>query len=665
MVPLQEKLEPITRARMDWSDAGHPVSWDFGDVYFSRDDGLSECRHVFLAGNGLPDAWARQHHFTICELGFGTGLNFLAAWELWRITRQPGARLNYVSIEGFPLEPSDLAKSLRPWPELSILVRELVQLYPFPHRGYHRLYFDDGVTLTIVMDDVLRALEGLDAGVDVWFLDGFAPRCNADMWDQDVCVEMSRLSRRGASLATFTVAGSVRRHLQRAGFVVEQSAGFGRKRSMLRGRFSGRPLLTRGAPWYRQPQPQTPGSALIVGGGIAGCSVAAALRRRNWKCTIVERGSALAQGASGNETGIIMPRLTADLSPDGRFYAESFRATVQHLTHPSLAAAPVEHDLCGVIQLGAEDIDSRRHTALVEAGALPNEMLKALMASEASDIAGVSVDANSLYFPQGGWLDPAALCGSLAAECDVLLELPVQTLSHEDGRWYARDENDRAIADADIVVVANGADAYRFLELALLPLEAFRGQITYLPETKESAKLKSVVAFGSYITPSHQSRHILGATYKPLSRDAPAESLLPRIADDRYNVKALRNHLPFFADPLDSESYPNRVSVRCTTPDRNPVVGAMPDVQFFNAAYAGIRHGQIKLYPEAHYVPGLYVHLGLGSRGYTTALLSAELIASQIAGDPLPVERALADLVHPGRFIMRALRYDRDVTAAN
>jgi tRNA 5-methylaminomethyl-2-thiouridine biosynthesis bifunctional protein len=314
--------------------------------------------------------------------------------------------------------------------------------------------------------------------------------------------------------------------------------------------------------------------------------------------------------------------------------------------------------------LSADKVDRRRQSALTKAEALPKEMLVALTADEASRVAGAPIWGGSLYFPQGGWLNPASLCTSLVDGVDIRLDTAVSDISFQDGEWHVADSAGTNFAIADIIIVANGAEAYRFSEVAALPLEAFRGQITYLPETKLSANLENVVTFGNYITPSYQGQHIVGATYQPLPIDAASKSQEVRTTDNLRNITALRDHLPELAYGSDSAPKSGRVSVRCTTPDHNPVVGAMPDVHFYEVAYEGIRQGQLRRYPAARYVPGLYVHLGLGSRGLTTALLSAELIASQVAGDPLPLERSLVELVHPGRFFMRALRYDRQLIPA-
>ena len=221
-------------AELDWGADGQPRSSAFGDVYFSVTDGLNETRTVFLHGCGLPDAF--HNHYTIAELGFGTGLNFLATWQMWNDWRQPGDWLHYISTEAFPLTVADATRALHLWPELELFAAQLLARWPLAVRGVQRLVFD-GITLTLHMDDVQRTLPQLDASVDAWFLDGFAPAKNPQMW-AGLYPHIARCSHTGTRVATYSVAGDVRRGLQAAGFTVEKMPGFTGKRERLEGIFT-------------------------------------------------------------------------------------------------------------------------------------------------------------------------------------------------------------------------------------------------------------------------------------------------------------------------------------------------------------------------------------------------------------------------------------------
>jgi tRNA 5-methylaminomethyl-2-thiouridine biosynthesis bifunctional protein len=212
----------------------------YDDVYFDEHDGLSETRYVFLDGNILPEAWKTmepdQHTFTICETGFGTGLNFLATWKLFEETAPPDKKLHFISFEKFPLDGEEIEAILVPWAkEFGDYFQCLKAHYPLLVPGFHRMHLSDRVSVTLIFDDVNHAFPKLHASVDAWFLDGFKPSTNPEMWSQTVFDNMARLSHDHTTFSTFTAAGAVKRGLQSAGFSVRKVPGFGTKRDMLVG----------------------------------------------------------------------------------------------------------------------------------------------------------------------------------------------------------------------------------------------------------------------------------------------------------------------------------------------------------------------------------------------------------------------------------------------
>ncbi len=223
---------------------GAPRSKEFDDVYFSAEDGLAETRHVFLEHNNLPAAWQGTAggggEFVIAETGFGTGLNFLSVWKLFEETAAPGLALEFISFEKYPLRGEEIAAALSVWEEvLAPYTRGLCAVYPKQKQGVHGLKIAENVTLRLVFGDVNVEMPKLQALVDCWFLDGFKPSSNPEMWSDIVFANMARMSRPGASFATFTAAGFVKRGLAAAGFEVAKVRGFGRKREMLVGHYRG------------------------------------------------------------------------------------------------------------------------------------------------------------------------------------------------------------------------------------------------------------------------------------------------------------------------------------------------------------------------------------------------------------------------------------------
>jgi tRNA 5-methylaminomethyl-2-thiouridine biosynthesis bifunctional protein len=207
-------------------------SMQYDDVYFSAQDGLAETRHVFLDGNDLPRAWQGRDHFTIAETGFGTGLNFLAAWKLFEETRKEGQTLTYVSFEKHPLARETIDEALKGWNELAPQLEAFLKNYK-PETDTVKI--TDRITLSLYIGDINDTLPSIEAHVDAWFLDGFKPSSNPAMWNETILNHVARLTRPQGTFATFTAAGFVRRTLEAAGFIVTKRKGFGRKREMLTG----------------------------------------------------------------------------------------------------------------------------------------------------------------------------------------------------------------------------------------------------------------------------------------------------------------------------------------------------------------------------------------------------------------------------------------------
>lgn len=235
-------MNPLQPARLLVTADGVPRSAMYDDVYHSADGGPEQAAHVFLAGNDLPGRWRGCERFVIVEIGFGLGLNFLTTWRAWRNDTSAPRRLDYIAVEKHPPAGADLAAVHAQWPGLGALPAALRALWPPPVAGLRRLPFDDGaVALTLLFGDACEWLAQIDTVADAIYLDGFAPDRNPEPWSSAVCAQLARLARPGATLATWSVAGGVRRRLAAAGFALEKRRGFGRKREMLRGWRSGIP----------------------------------------------------------------------------------------------------------------------------------------------------------------------------------------------------------------------------------------------------------------------------------------------------------------------------------------------------------------------------------------------------------------------------------------
>jgi tRNA 5-methylaminomethyl-2-thiouridine biosynthesis bifunctional protein len=654
-------MNPVIHAQLDWDDQGRPHSRVFDDVYFSDQSGLEETRYVFLEQNRLQERFAALPvggRLVIGETGFGTGLNFLCAWQLFEQHAVAGARLHFVSVEKYPLSHADLQRALALWPELAPFAEQLLAQYIAIHQGFQRLVLDNGrVTLTLLIGDALEQLPQLDAQVDAWFLDGFAPAKNPDMWTAELFAQLARLAAPGSTISTFTSTGWVRRLINAAGFKMKRTPGIGHKWEILRGEFLGWPVETpppaQGKPWFARPAPlQGERSALVIGGGLAGCATAASLAARGWNVKLLERHGALAQEASGNPQGVLYLKLSAHGTALSQLILSGFGHTRRLLEHLHRG---VDWDGCGVLQLAFNAKEAERQAQLAEAFA-PG-LLHPLDTAQAQARAGVALAHGGLFYPEGGWVHPPALCEWQARHplIEVLPHHEALELRRVDGQWQAL-AGDHLLASACVVVLAGAAEVKRFAFSADLPLKRIRGQITRLAQTPASQALATVVCAEGYVAPARLGEHTLGASF-----DFKNDDLTPTATEHAGNLDMLREisadlALRLGADTLAPERLEGRAAFRCTSPDYLPIVGPLAERDAFDEAYAILRK-------DARHVPtapcpwldGVYINSGHGSRGLVTAPLCAELLAAWLEAEPLPLPSSVAEACHPNRFALRAL----------
>jgi tRNA 5-methylaminomethyl-2-thiouridine biosynthesis bifunctional protein len=634
----------ITPAQLDWS-ASAPRSAQFDDIYFSG-DGLAETHHVFLAGNDLPARFSRAARFTIGELGFGTGLNFLASWDAWRRAHKPpGARLHYFSVEAFPPHPDDLARAHGAWPDLRDLSVELRRRYPPLQGGFHRMQFAGGVSLTLFLGDALEALGRVELAADAWFLDGFSPEKNPQMWRPELMTALAALSNDDATCATFTAAGAVRRALCAAGFDMVKRPGFGAKREMLRGALVRPPqAASKRKPWFDTRKPPLPPGArvAVIGAGIAGASLAFALEQTGFQPILID--PAPGSGASGNPAGLIMPRLDLADTPAAQFHRQAYLYALRLLTE----FGGDGFNPCGVLHHATGEKARKRQEKLIAQAVLPAGFIETCK--------------EGLFFPQAGVVDPPAFVRAMSGDA-AFVSARVKQVEQTAACW--RVATDASDEECDAVVIANGLDALRFAAARALPLTGSAGQIDWFPD---AAPPKHAHAFGPYAAPAAGGGLVIGATYEPVAFGAQP---VTHAANTRANIAAVAETLPELAVKLTPAESTPRVSIRATTPDRLPIAGPLPDWEFYAQAYDGLhtgreggrimigapsRAGRRADYPRGEVLPGLYVLTGLGSRGFVTAPLAAAMIAAEMAGAPAPVDYAVAEALHPARFFIRDLK---------
>ncbi|WP_296235189.1 bifunctional tRNA (5-methylaminomethyl-2-thiouridine)(34)-methyltransferase MnmD/FAD-dependent 5-carboxymethylaminomethyl-2-thiouridine(34) oxidoreductase MnmC [Pseudomonas sp. UBA4617] len=646
----------LQQAQIDWDAQGRPHSRQYDDVYFAVNEGIEETRHVFLGQTRLAErfaALAPHACLVIGETGFGTGMNFYCAWQLFEQQAGAEARLHFVSVEKYPLGRDDLARAMRLWPELAAYSEPLLAQYVALHPGYQQFTFANGrVTLTLLIGDVLEQLPQLDAQVDVWFLDGFAPAKNPDMWTPALFAQLARLSHPGTVLGTFTTTGWVRRSLVDAGFAMKKVPGIGKKWEVMNGAYVGA-APSASPPWYARPEAAAgPREALVIGAGLAGSCSAASLARRGWQVTVLERHDGPAREASGNPQGVLYLKLSAHGTALSQMILSGFGYTRRQLERLQRGR---DWDACGVLQLAFDSKEAERQGKL--AAAFAPDLLHPLQRDEAEAMAGVALPAGGLFYPEGGWVHPPALCQQQLQHPGIRLVTHQTVLDlRKVGELWQAWAGERLLASAPVVVLAGAAEVRRFEPCAQLPLKRIRGQVTRLPATAGSRALRTVVCAQGYVAPPRDDEHTLGASF-----DFHSEDLAPTVAEHQGNLALLDEISPDLAQRLgtaglDPARLHGRAAFRCTSPDYLPIVGPMADALAFSEAYAVLGRDARQV-PEVAcpWLDGLYVNSGHGSRGLITAPLSGELVAAWVCGEPLPVPRTVAEACHPNRFALRRL----------
>lgn len=636
----------IVPAQLAFTPEGTPYSPAHDDIYHSAAGGLDQARHVFLDGNhliGRNARWRNRRSFVIVETGFGIGLNFLATWQAWRDDAERCERLHFVSFEKHPFSTEDLAALHTRWPELAEYSAALCRQWPALLPGAQRLFFDnERVVLTLFFGDAQILLPRLRARADAFYLDGFSPEKNPELWSPRIWATLGRLAVTGATVATWTVAGAVRRGLSAAGFAVEKAPGFGSKREMTRGSFHvkrAEALLNRDR------------SAVIIGAGLAGCSIAERLAARGWRVQLIDAASESAAGASGNHAGVIRPQPSLDDNLLARLSRAAFLHAGRHLRTLTDAGLPLRWNASGVLYLARDPSHEtiQRQIAANQTGS--GGYLQFLECREASAIARWPLPNGGWYFPTGAWVQPPMLCRSNllrhAGQIEFRPGQKVDRIEHRGDAWQALDETGQSIATAPVMILANAGDGRRLaggVGETQLPMRIARGQVSYFPSTAQTTT-DIVICRDGYLTPPVDGIRCVGASFDVDDQDDQI-----RLSDHAENLHRLETMLPGHVRGITPEMLGGRVGFRSITRDRMPIVGALADMDTTARTAPITRLDQI---PRRK---GLYGLLGLGSRGVVWATLAAELLASQIEDEPLPIEGDLVDAVDPGRFLLRRLR---------
>ena len=657
----------IQHAKIHFNQENTPVSDKFDDVYFSNQDGLAETHYVFLEGNQLWERWInyQEAHFIIAETGFGTGLNFFAVTTLFREFRQkypdlPLKRLYFISFEKYPLPLDALQQAHLAYPQFSRLAQHLQQHWLHPIQGCYRFHFDE-TTLDLWFGDVAENLPQLgdymNGKIDAWFLDGFAPSKNPDMWNEQLYQQMFRLTKPQGTFATFTAASAVRKGLENAGFNIKKRKGFGKKRECLSGQKTQEKLTALSTPWFHsQPANLKEQDIAIIGGGIASLCTAISLVKRGAKITIYCEDEQTALNASGNKQGAFYPQLSDDNERNIRFYIHTFAYGHQFLQWAIQQQIKFEHEFCGVALCAYNEKAESKLNKIAELN-LPSDLYQSLNQTKLSEKVGLPLPFGGGFIPQGAWLAPRQLVQHAFAFLEtqgvqIKTSQKVIALSQTENGWQITTGENETFCH-EVVVLANGHKLTEFEQTQKLPLYPVRGQVSQIPTSENLLKLKTVLCYDGYLTPVDQAKasHCIGASHV---RDNATREF--SLTEQQENQQKIQQNIPEeWTKEVDTSGNLARIGVRCSVRDLTPMMGAVPHFSAQQVQYQNLFNLRRRKQPieQAENYPNLYLIGALGSRGLTSAPFLGETLASLIYGEPLPMSEDLIHNLMPNRSWVR------------
>ncbi len=659
---MNTKKPFLQYAQIEWQQ-DTPFSLDFNDIYFCRQKGIEETDYTFIDGNNLIYRWknlADNDSFSIAELGFGTGLNFLVTASQWQQYQQKNQTLHYIAIEKHPLSLHDLIKAHTLWPQFHSISMHLQKHYPIALEGIWSFTFSElNIHLTLIYRDVIDALKELSVhstNIQAWYLDGFAPAKNKSIWQNQCFQLIAQHSSNTTTCATFTAAGFVRRGLENVGFHMQKQPGFGHKREMLTGKFiknmNATPCslndLTYQEPWFRLSKKENSqlSKVAVIGAGIAGCTTAKALANTGIQVDIFESEAQVAHGASGVCSGIFYPSLSKDMNHASQFYYHAYHCLLHTIDNWQLQ--DFVHST-GLIKFGKQtDIEK-----VLECFSSHSDFQRWIHAYhiQKSDH-NMTQNTIGIHLPNSGYIDCKALCQHLLQDSKIhtFISTPILKIEYKKNHWHLSSNNE-TFQNYDHLILCNSFSAKHLLPKHHLPAMKIRGQTLTLQEKLDSTYNNKVLCDDIYIIPNSEYSLHVGATFEQNNDN-------PTLCWD--SQKKLLNKLNHFLDKEVKlpDCLTGYVGFRFASRDRFPFVGPLPDWENFLETYGTLWTGQCpQSFPSALYWPQLSINLAHGARGMTSAFICAQLLAAELTQSPItPLPYHLRKHLYPSRFMMKQLK---------
>ena len=680
------------RSKLSYQEDGSPYCQRFDEVYFDRESGCQQSDFIFIQKSHIKlRLQAAEKTFTVAETGFGTGLNFLLTLQAYQkaqlASTTPLAPLHFISVEKYPLSKEQLVQSLSLLPQLEQLALALTNSYPEGaveqfEQEFQATFLNGQVRLTLIFDDAALGYSSLRCSkhglVDAWYLDGFAPQKNPDMWSSDLFVQIGRLSKEQATLTTCTTADLVKRHLGDIGFRFEQKLAADKDQAMLVAVMQSNPLTTKG--YQLRPAIIKPKHVSIIGGGIASACLAYALTKQGVDVTLYCKDTSLAQGASSNAIGALYPLLHQQKDDISAFYQQAFWRAKALYTEIAEQGHSFDHQWCGLLEVSYKSALAKRQLTFEQLNTWPKELIHGVNAKQASELANIELPYGGLFMPNAGWISPQDLVKKMfnAAKASKRLKIvtdthitkiqqvPSLTAASTVGESSTADKsgttNESSTSwslsskqgefNASVLVICGGADSIEIEQLKSLPLTATRGQITSMTTNNKINKLATVICHKGYLTPENKGIHCIGATFQKNDTN-----IIPNKADDNYNLTMLDKCLPELSATInwqEQDITASKARLRCMSQDHLPLVGAVPNISEHIKAYPHLAKDKNWKYSQpAPCIDNLYVLLGLGARGLCSAPLAADILTAELCNIPYPMDNQMIFNLSPNRFIIR------------
>ena len=672
--------KPLSFANIHWINEQQGINVDADDRYFS-DNPIAESDYVYLQGNELARRWqqSRGNDFTILELGYGTGLNFLLTQRLWCETQLANQNnfqhLNYISIDRSPIKTGDLQKFYKSWPQLAEYSQQLIHRLPMPVPGCHLLQFSDkehlhSVDLFIHYAEAESVLDELvqnkNCRLDAIYLDGFSPRKNPALWTHSLFGQLANLSQQNTSAASFSASSEVKRNLVAANFKVSKKPGFGKKREMITAIFDSEKNTGSDHTSKKMEQKfsfsiphQSKDKVLVIGAGLAGILTASKLSSRGFKVDVMEANAAPCEEASGNAVGLAYPKLSNVYDSSCSLHCCAFDYLTNEIKRLDIPVWGKNHLAAkGLIYLLQQN-KTRMHAGTPQNLNIPEEHIRYLNQQQTSKILATDIPGDSLLFTRAMALSPKLMANHyLSASCHnsnikFYFNTFVEKLIQHQHHWQAVSQSSKW-DNYQAVFLCCGHQLHHLLPQYSIYTDQVKGQIDRLDYQQQLPEYP--ICGNGYAIPCDPAEHSMvnencslwvGASFHRNTADQ-----ITTTTDTSKNIARACQLLN--ASEKEFQWTGSRASTRLTSSDRLPLVGQVHYQPTKQIAFL-----QDNKMQTSENTPGLFINTAFGSHGLTLIPLLSEYVVRLFNSELMPINRLLMNALDAERFAKRAEKHSR------